>query len=194
MRVGLTGGMGCGKSFVLSCFAALGWTVADADSITRHLLETDADVALGLRSLFGESVLDAEGRPDRAAIARRVFGDAAALRALEALLHPRVRAEWQRMADAATGPVIVEIPLLFENKLEKLFDLNVCVTASQTTQIERLAGRGFDKSDALARIARQLPLREKELRADYVISNNGSAQSVMAQVADLAGRVGLRSA
>ncbi|MBN1404312.1 MAG: dephospho-CoA kinase [Opitutales bacterium] len=189
MRLGLTGGMGCGKSFILSCFAAHGWKTVETDAITRELLSRDAEVAAGLRKLFGVAVFDAEGKVDRAAIAKRVFGDVDALRSLESLIHPKVRAAWQDTAEGENRPVIVEIPLLFEKNLEKLFNLNVCVTASQTTQIERLAVRGFGKSEALARMARQLPLREKEQRADYVISNDGSAAFAQAQVAEIIGKI-----
>jgi dephospho-CoA kinase len=190
MKIGLTGGMGCGKSFVLSCFAELGWATVESDAIVRRLLEGDSNVADALRIRFGRGVFGPDGRPDRAAIARQVFADTDSLRDLEAILHPRVRVEWERQAAASSsGKVVVEIPLLFEKKLEKHFDLSVCVTASQPTQLERLAGRGFGKDEALARMARQLPLHEKEQRSDFVISNNGIPSTTRAQVRLLASRL-----
>jgi dephospho-CoA kinase len=132
---------------------------------------------------------------DRAAVASRVFGDESALHELEGILHPRVRASWQKaVEDSGRASTIVEIPLLFEKNLEKLFDLNVCVSASLPTQTERLAKRGFSESEVWARMARQLPLQEKELRADYVISNNGTPQSARAQVAELIGKITRRFA
>jgi dephospho-CoA kinase len=187
--------MGCGKSFVLSCFAAQGWLTVETDAITRDLLANDPEVARDLRELFGDGVFDTDGRVDRAALAGLVFGDDAALRFLEGALHPRVRKVWLAAVDSARdADVIVEIPLLFEKNLEKLFDLNVCVSASLSTQIERLARRGFGKNEALARMARQLPLRDKELRADFVISNNGNPEFARTQVTELIGRIAHRFA
>jgi len=187
--------MGCGKSFVLSCFAGQGWATLETDAITRTLLADDAELASELRSRFGDGVFDAGGRVDRAALAGRVFGDDDALRFLEGALHPRVRKVWLAAADSVRDAnLIVEIPLLFEKNLEKLFDLNVCVSASLSTQIERLARRGFGKNEALARMARQLPLRDKELRADFVISNNGNPEFARTQVTELIGRIAHRFA
>lgn len=182
MQIALTGGMGCGKSFVLGCFAERGWTTIETDAITRQLLTDDPEVSEALRNCFGEVVFSPDGRIDRAAVARRVFSDAEALRALEEILHPRIRSRWERLSRESVNPVIVEIPLLFEKKLEKNFELSVCVTASRQIQLLRLARRGVDRADALRRIGSQLPVQEKERRADYVISNNGEASFTRAQV------------
>ena len=190
MKAALTGGMGCGKTFVLSCFAALGWTTVDCDVIARRLLTEDANVARAVRTRFGDGVFDASNRIDRKALAALAFADDAALDDLESLLHPSIREGWERAVAASSNkPVIVEIPLLFEKNLEKLFDISVCVTAGRPAQLMRLAGRGFGRNEALARMARQLPMREKELRADFVISNNGNLDFTRAQVAQLAGRI-----
>ena len=183
MRVGLTGGMGCGKSTVLRQFAANGWRTVESDALVRHLLSEDAAVIAALGAKFGPPVVIA-GTVDRTALAALVFSDADALHWLEELLHPRVREAWQRESLSA-GNVVVEIPLLFEKNLENNFDLNVCVTASLPTQLERLKQRGVSRGQALARMARQLPLAEKERRSDYVISNNGTAEFTQRQVSSL---------
>jgi len=175
--------MGCGKSFVLALFREAGWTTVDCDEIARRLLSSDASVIANVRSLFGDAYV-ASGGVDRKALAALVFADIAALTQLENVLQPRIRAEWERvLADSAGGPAIVEIPLLFEKNLEKLFDISVCVSAGAKTQLQRLARRGVTRSDALARMARQLPLAQKELRAGFVISNNGNQDFTRAQVA-----------
>lgn len=186
MQIALTGGMGCGKTFVLSCFREMGWATVECDAIARDLLSHDPEVAEKVRELFGACVFDQSGGIDRKAVAAIVFPDEAKLNALEELLHPLVRQQWTRIIEESHSPnAIVEIPLLFEKKLEKLFKVSVCVSVSGPTQIERLAKRGFTKAEALARISRQMPLREKELRADFVILNNGDPDYTRAQVARL---------
>jgi dephospho-CoA kinase len=186
MHVALTGGMGSGKTFVLSCFKAEGWVTAECDAINRDLIAHNPTVAVLLKEAFGEAVFNASGTVDRKALAGIVFGNEARLRLLEEIMHPLVRKEWTRILDeAGAQPAIVEIPLLFEKKLEKLFKVSVCVTVSKPTQIARLAGRGFTEAEALARISKQMPLQEKELRASYVILNNGNQDYTRAQVARL---------
>ena len=190
MKIALTGGMGCGKTFVLSCFKKCGWVTVETDAITRSILADDASVAAEIKIKFGEKVFDSAGKIDRKALAARVFCDETELRTLEDILHPRIQTEWENVIrEAGNTPAIVEIPILFEKKLEKLFDISVCVTASRHTQIARLAQRGFGREEALARMARQLPMREKELRADFVISNNGNPELTQAQVTQLTGRI-----
>lgn len=186
MHVALTGGMGSGKTFVLSCFRDEGWITAECDAINRDLIDSNSVVASSLRDAFGEAVFDSSGAVDRKKLAAKVFGDTARLHQLEEIMHPMIRQEWMRILDeAGARPAIVEIPLLFEKKLEKLFKVSVCVTVSKPTQIARLAGRGFTEAEALARISKQMPLQEKELRAGYVILNNGNQDYTRAQVARL---------
>lgn len=186
MHAALTGGMGSGKTFVLSCFRELGWLTVECDAITKDLLAGDKDVASAIFDKFGPDVFDTNGAINRKALASIVFADEIKLRALEDIMHPPVRREWTRMLEqAGNRNAIVEIPLLFEKKLEKLFKISVCVTVSAPTQIERLALRGFTKDEALARISRQMPLSDKELRADFVIQNNGNKDHTRAQVARL---------
>ena len=186
MQVALTGGMGSGKTFVLSCFREFGWNVVECDAIARDFLEHDPDVARSIREIFGGSVFRNEGSIDRKALAAVVFQNSEKLLILEDILHPLVQREWIEVLNSHPDkPGIVEIPLLFEKNLEKLFKVSVCVTVSGPTQIERLARRGFTEAEARARIARQMPLDKKELRADYVILNNGNPDYTRAQVARL---------
>lgn len=186
MRVGLTGGMGCGKSTVGRIFADLGWQRIDADEIVRRLLQEDADVIRAVRAALGPGVMDGRGALDRRRIATLVFEDSGALQRLEDILHPRVRATWQAaVAEPGAGNWVVEIPLLFEKGLEKEFDFTVCVASDPHVQAERLASRGLSPQEASRRMARQLPLVQKIERADFVITNNGSLAFLRDQVTRL---------
>ncbi len=187
MRIGLTGGMGCGKTAAVRVFSELGFSTAETDVLVRNLLDADPEVIAALRERFGPAIAPEGGPVDRKALAATVFADAAALAWLEALLHPRVRAAWTALVDAKPQRVwVVEIPLLFEKNLEKHFDFSVCVTASPAVQLARLAGRGFRADEAKARIDRQMRLSEKVDRADFVITNDGSLAFLRRQIGLLA--------
>ena len=126
------------------------------------------------------------GKVDRERLAGIVFNDSEELRWLENLLHPLVRNHWETRVRAAPETFwVVEIPLLFEKKLEKLFDFTVCVSASQSLQLARLREKGLTVDQARLRIDRQLPLDEKLSRADFVLSNNGSVEFLREQVSIL---------
>jgi dephospho-CoA kinase len=183
MVIGLTGGIGCGKSTAAQMFEDLGWGRVESDEIVRSLLRSDPDVLGAIRREFGDSVIGPDGGVDRRAMAAVVFPDPAALSRLEAILHPRVRATWKaRVAQPVPANWIVEIPLLFEKGLEKEFDFTVCVASDPGVQAERLAQRGLPPQEAAQRIARQLPLAQKIERADFVITNNGSLDFLRDQV------------
>ena len=185
MRIGLTGGIGCGKSTVLRLCAEAGWGTFQTDLAARRILETDPAVQAALAAELGPSIFAAGGGIDRAEVARMVFNDSAKLRFLESLLHPRVRAEWTDYATGSSSPIVVEIPLLFEKQLHLEFDLTVCVAASSTAQFTRLRSRGYDDETIRQRIAHQLPLLEKMARADRVVWNNGSLRHARQQVQHL---------
>ena len=191
MNAALTGGIGCGKSFVLSCFSELGWAVIDCDSIARETMDNDDEVRSAVRSAFGNEYFGNKDQLDRRALAARVFENPSELARLENILLPKINKTWRDFLVKTPGntPAIVEIPLLFEKNLEKFFDLSVCVTTDEETQLTRLEGRGFGRNEALPRIRRQLSLRDKEQRADIVISNNGNKNFTRAQVALLASRI-----
>lgn len=183
MVIGLTGGIGCGKSTAAQMFEDLGWGRVESDEIVRSLLRANPGVHAAIRAEFGDGVFGSDGGVDRRLMAAVVFPDPGALRRLEAILHPRVRAAWKaRVAQPVPERWIVEIPLLFEKGLEKEFDFTVCVASDPGVQAERLAQRGLPPQEAAQRIARQLPLAQKIERADFVITNNGSLDFLRDQV------------
>ncbi|BET69587.1 dephospho-CoA kinase [Opitutales bacterium ASA1] len=186
MLIGLTGGIGCGKSTVGTMFAELGFGRVDSDEIVRELLRSDGDTLAEIRATFGEGVFDGSGGIDRRKMAAVVFPDPDALRRLEAILHPRVRRAW-KTACAARPPRewVVEIPLLFEKGLEKEVDFTVCVASDPGVQAQRLASRGLSPQEVSQRVARQLPLAQKIERADFVVTNNGSLTFLRNQVVRL---------
>ena len=186
MKLGLTGGIGCGKSTAGGYFEERGFRRVDCDRIVRDLLEGDTDVHTALRERFGAQVLLSEGGVDRAALAAVVFHDTEALQWLEKLLHPRVSEVWQGLlADGPETDWCVEIPLLFEKKLEKHFDFTVCLASSEAIQLDRLAAKGLSREQAKARIQRQLPLEQKITRADFVLLNDGTQDFLRQQVFQL---------
>lgn len=186
MKLGLTGGMGCGKSLVLSEFARLGVRTLESDAIVRELLVSDSELLNQIREAFGDGVFGESGRLDRKALGAVVFADEARLKQLEGLIHPKVRTAWTNaLASDPNAWWVVEIPLLFELRLENTFDFTICVETSFALQITRLAKRGFSESEASARISRQMALSAKTLRADFVLSNYGSPSFLRSQVENL---------
>jgi len=191
MRVGLTGGIGCGKSTVVGIFADAGWRTIESDEVVRALLQSDAQVHTALCERWGEAVFDTTGGVDRKAIAARVFADEVELRWLEGLLHPRVREAWQSEIDSdPDARWLVEIPLLFEKRLETEFDLTVCVSCSAAVIERRMVNRGYSGDEVEQRRQRQMPLEEKIVRAHHVISNNGSLDFLKLQTTQLIEQIG----
>ncbi|MGA2445190.1 MAG: dephospho-CoA kinase [Opitutaceae bacterium] len=186
MILGLTGGMGCGKTTAAGMLAAYGYVPLDSDAIIRTVLLTEKDVVAAIREHFGAEVLAASGAVDRGQVARRVFTDPAALGWLENLLHPRLYAYW-RAAFAAGGTKswVVEVPLLFEKSLQNWFDFTVCVASHPTVQLARLEQRGLPPPLARPRISMQLPLAQKIELVDFVLLNDGSTDFLREQVAQL---------
>ena len=185
MRVGLSGGIGCGKSTVLGFFREAGWHTLDSDAVVRELLATDASIQAHLRSRWGEAVF-ADGAVDRAAVAKRVFGNEGDLKWLEELLHPLVRESWlASIAQAPNANCLVEIPLLFEKRLETRFDLTVCISSPSDVVADRMVTRAYAEAQIEQRRKQQMPLEEKIERADYLISNAGSLEFLKQQTTRL---------
>ncbi len=181
--IGLTGGMGCGKTTAAGLLAEHGFVRLDADQVVRDELLTDPEVISALQEKFGKDVLTPEGRVDRGRLAGVVFTDVAQLRWLEALLHPRLRARWRALFAASRDrKFIVEVPLLFEQEMENWFDFTVCITSECATQIRRLESRGLPPQLARQRLAQQLPLAKKCELADFVILNDGSLEFLREQI------------
>ena len=185
MKVGLSGGIACGKSTVLGFFREAGWQTVDSDAVVRELLATDASVQAHLRSRWGEAVF-ADGAVDRAAVAKRVFSNEGDLKWLEELLHPLVRESWlASIAQAPNANWLVEIPLLFEKRLETRFDLTVCVVSPPDVAADRMVARAYTEEQIEQRRKQQMPLEEKMELADYLISNAGSLEFLKQQTTRL---------
>jgi dephospho-CoA kinase len=176
LTVGLTGGIGSGKSEVAGLLAAQGAVIVDADRLAREVVEPGTPGYEEVVREFGAGVVGPDGALDRSALASRVFADAAALRRLEAIVHPFVSARaTELMAAAPPGSVVVyDVPLLVENGLEDGYDLVVVVDAEESTRLARLAARGLSPSDARARMAAQATREERLAAADFVVPNDGS--------------------
>ena len=188
MVIGLTGGIGCGKSAAAACFAELGFNVVDADQLARQVLESASCVSQ-LRARWGDACLGAEGRPNRRWIAAKVFDDPAELAFLEGLTHPEVARLRQAAVLETKRHHVVEIPLLFEKNLTMGFEFVVCVACSEETRRSRLLEKGLTDEDISHRIASQMPLSEKVKRSDVVFWNDGEPGFLRAQVAALVGRL-----
>jgi dephospho-CoA kinase len=186
MILGLTGGMGCGKTTAAGMLAAYGFVPLDSDAIIRTRLLTDKEVIAAIREHFGDGVLAESGAVDRGRVARRVFTDEAALHWLEDLLHPRLYAYW-RAAFAAerSKSWVVEVPLLFEKSLQNWFDFTVCVASHPAVQLARLEQRGLPPPLARPRISMQLPLAQKIELVDFVLLNDGTPDFLREQVVRL---------
>jgi len=182
--IGLTGGVGSGKSTVSGFLRELGARVIDADEAARAVVEPGTAGFAAVAAEFGPEVVR-DGRLDRQRLADIVFHDKQALERLNAIVHPLVR-EWiaARLAEAASegvGVAVQDVPLLFENGYEPIFASTILVYVPEALQLERLRGRGMPEADARARIANQLPIEDKRSRATYVIDNSGSREQTRAQ-------------
>jgi dephospho-CoA kinase len=188
--VGLTGGMGCGKSTAAALFTRHGFIRLDADQVVRDELLPLPEVVAAVKAKFGAAVLGPDGGIQRDRLAEMVFQDEDALAWLESELHPRLNARWRARLAAARGErFIVEVPLLFEKGMENWFDFTVCVASDCTLQIRRLEQRGIPPELARQRLAKQLPLARKCELADFVLWNNGSLEFLGEQVSTLAQRL-----
>ncbi len=190
LMVGLTGGMGCGKSTAAARFAERGFRRLDADQIIRDELLPSREVAEAIRARLGPAMLAADGSVRRDRVAEKVFKDPAALAWLEELLHPRLLERWRQVVAENSGAAfIVEVPLLFEKGLENWFDFIVCVTTDYASQLRRLEQRGIPPEQARERISQQLPLARKCELADHVLLNDGTPEFLREQVDALADRL-----
>lgn len=181
--IGLTGGMGCGKSTAADFFAEEGFRTLDTDAIVHGLLANDSTVRSAIRRRLGSAVFDDKGQIDRKRLGEVVFTDREALSWLEGLVHPMVGKIWRRKVLESSHQVwVIQIPLLFEKRLEQSFDFTVCVGTSAETQRRRLRRRGFSEQEVIRRISRQLPLDEKIVKADFFLLNDGSLEFLRAQI------------
>ena len=186
LRVALTGGIGTGKSAVLATLAEVGVPVLDADPLAHSVIARGTPGATAVRIRFGDAVMDASGGIDRRRLGELVFRDEAALRDLEAIIHPEVYRTIQGWMDANAEHgiplAVVEIQLLFEIGKAGDFDRVIVAACDPGTQVQRAMHRSkLDEAEVRRRIAAQMPLDEKARRADYVIRTDGTLDDTRAR-------------
>jgi dephospho-CoA kinase len=192
--VGLTGGIGSGKSTVAGMLAKLGASLIDVDAIVHELQQPDAPLLQEIAAAFGPEVIDAHGALDREALGAIVFRDPEARQTLNRIVHPKLGAavapRLERARQAGVSLVVLDIPLLFEGRRAGSrgasamhFDATIVVWVPRETQIERqLLREGYDRDEAARRVDAQMPLDEKRALADFVIDNSGSLANTERQV------------
>ena len=187
LLIGLTGGIGSGKSTVSAALAERGAVVVDADAVVRELQAPGGSVLESMVERFGPGIVDEHGALDRQAVADIVFADDEALKALNAIVHPQVGAEIDRRIEAqraGDGIVILDVPLLVESEAY-VTDGTIVVDTDPDLAVERLvAHRGFREDDARSRMARQASREQRLAVADFVVRNDGAPDDLNAQVAD----------
>jgi dephospho-CoA kinase len=184
LRIGLTGGIGSGKSTVAALLAQHGARVVDADRIAREVVEPGTPGLTAVVAEFGEGVVTADGALDRPALAALVFGDPAARARLDAVVHPLVRARAAELVAAAPADAVVvqDVPLLVETGQAGCFDLVLVVETDLGTRVARLVDRGLTADDARARIASQATDEQRRAVADVLLHNDGDREALAAQV------------
>jgi dephospho-CoA kinase len=183
MILGITGGIGCGKSTAAAMFERAGFRRLDSDELVRTRVLTSPAVISALRERYGDDIIGGDGGVNRARLAARVFPEEAELRWLEDLTHPLVFGLWRSaFKSEPAADWVVEVPLLFEKRLEIWFDFTVCVASAPAQQLARLEQRGLSRALAEQRISKQLPLAQKIEWADFVLWNDGSTEFLQEQV------------
>lgn len=199
LKVGLTGGIGAGKSEVSRLLDEHGAFIVDADKIAREVVEPGTPGLAAVVDEFGAEILTPEGALDRARLGEVVFADADRLAALNAIVHPLVgerSAELERQAEEAdsSGVVVHDVPLLTENGLGPLYELVLVVDASPKTQLDRLVRlRGMTEGEAASRMAAQATREERLALADVVIDNDGPLEELEARVREVWGELRRRA-
>lgn len=187
MIIGLTGSIATGKSTVSRMLKKRGYPIVDADEIARLVVEPGSAVLKEIAAVFGEDVICADGTLDREKLGARIFTNEEDRGKLNAIMHPAVRSEMirqkQQWLDEGAKTVVMDIPLLFESKLQSYVDKIIVISAKPAIQRARLITRNnLSEIEADARIASQIPVSEKEKKADAVIHNDGSLQETEKQL------------
>ncbi|MDW0110374.1 dephospho-CoA kinase [Sporosarcina aquimarina] len=190
MIIGLTGSIASGKSTVAKMLKERNLPVVDADQIARLVVKPGTPVLKSIEEVFGPEALKEDGTMDRAAVGKMIFEDSAKREKLNAIIHPAIRKELvaQKEAHLAAGAktVVLDIPLLFENKLHDYVEKILVVSVTPEVQKDRLMNRNqLSEQEAVTRIDSQLPIAVKEKGADAVIFNNGTIEETERQVADV---------
>jgi dephospho-CoA kinase len=184
--LGLTGGVGMGKSAAADLLRQMGVPVVDSDDLSRQVVQPGQTALLEIQAAFGADVIRPDGTLHRDIVARRVFADPVQRRKLEAILHPRIRALWQAQVnqwrDAGHPLAAVVIPLLFETGVAHEFAATICVACSTNTQFERLKDRGWTPEDIQQRLQAQWPIGQKMNQADFVLWNDAGLDLLKIQL------------
>ena len=187
--LGLTGGVGMGKSTAARLLKKVGLPVVDSDDLAREVVHPGTEGLAEIADEFGGGFLKADGSLDRDKMASMVFQDEAARKRLEAIIHPRVRTVWEKQIDQwreQKRPVgVVVIPLLFEVDLQDSFDAVLCVACTANTQRARLRERNWNDAQITARIAAQMDIAQKMDLADHVLWNEGAPELLMDQMKEI---------
>ena len=187
LRIGLTGGIGAGKSTVSATFAECGGIIVDGDVIAREVVEPGTEGLSQLVEAFGEDILLPDGALNRPALAARAFVDDEKRAALNGIVHPLVARRREEILNAVHEDAVVveDIPLLVETGLAPLFPLVVVVTADIETRVTRVVARGMDEADARARIKAQAPEDQRRAIADVLLDNSGSQGELVEKARDV---------
>jgi dephospho-CoA kinase len=184
--IGLTGGIGCGKSLAAQYFAELGALVIDADQLARAAIERGSDGFDEVVAIFGDGILK-DGNINRRALGDLIFKDPTAKAQLENIIHPFVRREFEEAVASLKGDqvLVYEIPLLVETKAYEKFDVVITVESEMENRIARLRGRGMHISEIEGRIAAQATREQRIEVADFLIENDGSEDELLRQVENI---------
>jgi len=187
MIIGLTGSIASGKSTISTMLKEKGYPIIDADLVARVVVEPGTQTLLVIEDVFGQGVMNADGTLNRDALGQIIFHDPAKRKQLNDIMHPAIRAEMIRQRDQLIEDghltLFMDIPLLFESRLQHYVEKILVVSVTEETQLQRLMERNtLSKEEATARIQSQLPISEKEKGADAVIYNNGSIEESKMQL------------
>ena len=180
MKVGLTGGIGAGKSTVADLFAKLGAIVIRADELARQVIEVNSSGFNQVITRFGKEILKKDGSIDRAKLAKIVFKDSNALKDLEKIIHPLVRNKTNELIEQQNPEAIIvnEVPLLLEKNMEKLYDFLVIVISSEKNRTKRLLDKGFSKEQIRDRMNHQVDDETRKTKADFLVVNDGNLEQL----------------
>lgn len=183
---GLTGGVGMGKSTAAAFLSGRGAKIVDTDALAHELVCPGQPALDEIQSVFGSKIISPDGSLRRKELGNLVFADSAALKKLEAILHPRIRERWMARVESWRSEncpmAVVVIPLLFETKAESHFDRIICVACSENARRERLEARAWSPEQIQGRIAAQMTVTEKMARANFVIWSEGDIENHSRQV------------
>ena len=191
LKVGLTGGLACGKSFVGQALVSLGCHLIEADQLGHEVLRPGGEAYAEVVAEFGREILNPDGTIDRKRLAAQVFGKPERLARLNELVHPHVFRREQELMDQyarldPNGITLVEAAILIETGSYKRFDKLILVECDEELQIERALKRDHgERAEVLARLERQMPVREKRKFADYVIDTSGSKEETLSHVREI---------